>query len=352
MNGKIKSYRKINVVRGISALLVSLTILGNLTACGNDSKTPKNSNTIGNGYVTTGQNETTTNNRQMNSKRNNQTSVESQIERTRARELTPYERLQAVRNIKLPTYTGTFKDEDGIRREYEFAREEDVLAVSRELSKAIEEYFESCGASNWTNEDNKQFWPKNIEYIVTAIAFRESTYRTNGVNNIGCAGLTCINEKKLLTTLGEQWLIPRIWGDNVPQVDCDSSTVDILNGTTAVEYTYYNIGYNLANRFKKDKYFTDVDGARRSVWQVLEYSEEMQIRLIIASHLFGVNNVIDSIFGRNYDKNGKLIPINDYIYCGYVGDVMCKTEELICTYEYTDDLTYYSTYGYTDGCTY
>ena len=240
--------------------------------------------------------------------------------------------LDELRKVKLETYVNTYKDEDGVRREYNFANEEDILQISKELSVAIEQHFKSCGAGNWTNGDLNQFWPEDIAYMITAIAYRESTYRTNIINNIGCGGLTGLQKESLLDTLSNQWLVPRIWGDSVPQVNCNPKEVDIFNPTTCIEYTYYNIGYNLANRFKKDKYFTDIDGERRSIWQVLDYSEETQNRLIIASHLFGVNNITNAVFNRPNSK-GKVVAIEEYLHCDYVEDVLDKMHELKNTYE-------------------
>lgn len=334
MKGKIKSFKPIQVLKSatISAVAV-LTLIAALNGC----KANLNQNADNDiSSISQTQMEETENTKatiQPTIPADKPSSTQAQIERIRSMKLKPYEALQHVRNIKMPTYVATFPNEYGVRQEYNFAQEEDVLNVSRELSYVIEDYFKSCGASNWANEDKDQFWPEDIEYVVTAIAFRESTYRTNVINNIGCAGLTCIKEDELLKTLGNEWLVSRIWGKNVPQVNCNSETVDMFNGTTGLEYTYYNIGYNLANRFKKDKYFTDVDGVRKSVWQVLDYSDEMQKRLIIASHLFGVNNVVDAVFGRAYDNNGNKVSLEDYINCGYVEDVMDKTYELINTYE-------------------
>lgn len=242
--------------------------------------------------------------------------------------------LQQLRQVKMHTYTNTFKDEDGVRREYICVNEEEVVDLSREFSVAIEDYFKSCGASNWTNDDLKQFWPEDIEYMVTAIAYRESTYRTNISNDLGCSGLTCLNKVSTLNSLGQQWLVPRIWGDKVPQINCNPEEVDVLNPTTSIEYTYYNIGYNLANRLKKDKYFIDTDGTRRSIWQVLDYSEETQNRLLIAMHLFGINNVTDAVFGNKIDsETGKKVSVEQYIYSDYVEDVLNKMYELKNTYE-------------------
>lgn len=238
-----------------------------------------------------------------------------------------YRSLNELRQVKLPTTTQRF---DGVK--YQVANEEDILKLSREFSFAIEEYFKSCGAIHWTNNDNQQFWPKDVEYMVTAIAFRESTYRTDVINEKGCKGLTCLKEEELLKTLREEWLVTRIWEDNIPNVNCNPDEVDMFNGTTCIEYTYYNIGYNLANRFKKDKYFTDVDGERRCVWNVLDYSEETQNRLIIATHLFGIDNITNSVFGRA-NSSGKVIAIDKYLYCDYVEDVMDKMQELKNNYE-------------------
>lgn len=248
-----------------------------------------------------------------------------------------YRDLEQLRKIQLPTYNGTYPDAEGIRREYKFVYEEDVLNLSKEFSLAIEDYFKAHGSSNWTNDDYKEFWPEDIEYMVAAIAFRESEYRTNSTNEErNCVGLMGINKGEMLPTL-EQWLTLPIWAPNYPQIEFDIEKVDMFNPTSSIEYTYYNIGYGLANRFKKDKKFTDIDGKRKTIWTTLEYSEDMQNRLIIASHLYGMTNVVDSIYDRNYyeDDNGQKhkIPLSKYIYSDYVEDVLDKMYELKNTYE-------------------
>ncbi|MBQ3502147.1 MAG: hypothetical protein IJA72_00580, partial [Clostridia bacterium] len=239
-----------------------------------------------------------------------------------------------AREIEIPTEQITWTEKDGSKSKYQQAKEEDVVYVSRQLSNAIEDYFKACGATDWVSDKNNQFWPKNIEYIVTAIAFNESSYRTNCMNAGGKGGITGVYKSALLKTFSEQWLVSRIWEDTIPQVNCNPDEVDIFNPTTCLELTLENIGYNLANRFKQDKYFTDIDGQKKCVWDTLEYSEELQIRLVVASHRFGVGNVINSIYGRNYSEEEKrYIPLEEYIYGGYVNSVMEKALELEQTYE-------------------
>ena len=249
------------------------------------------------------------------------------------KEPTPYEKLELLRKVQVKT---TMQYVKGVP--YQYVDEDAVVKLSGRFGVAIEEYFKSCGASYWTNPDYEQFWPTDADLMVTAIAFKESSYRTDIMNDLGCGGLTGINKEKLLKTLGDEWLTSHIWGENVPQVNCNPQEVDIFNPATSIEYTYYNMGYNLANRFKKGKYFIDIDGQKRSVWDEIEYTEENQQRLLIASHLFGINNVVDSVFGRNYDKDGKLIKISEYLYCDYVEGVLDKMVEL--DYTHNSQLNY------------
>ena len=251
-----------------------------------------------------------------------------------------YRSLEELRKVKLSTYIDTFKEEDGSKKKYHVVEEQDVLELSREFRYATKDYFKSYGASNWTNEDTKQFWPKDIEYMVTAIAYRESTYRTDSTNKErDCVGMMGINKNKMVPTL-EQWLTSYHWAPNYPQVEYDVTKVDMFNPTTSMEYTYYNIGYNLINFFKKDKYFTDKDGKYKTIWTTLKYSEDMQNRLIIASHLFGIDNVVDSIYDRNYDEEQKrYISLDEYIYSDYVEDVLDKMYELKNTYEQEQGLS-------------
>ncbi len=244
-----------------------------------------------------------------------------------------YNNLKKVTSIKMPTYEDTYKDPDGVRRKYNFVYEEDVLSVSAQLSIAIEDYFKACGASDWADPNTEQFWTEDVEYIVAAMAFKESCYRTNSTNDErDCVGLVGINEELLLPTL-EQWLTLPVWEPTYPNVEFDSTKVDMFNPTTSLEYTYYNMGYNLVNRFQKGKRFYDEKTqSELSVWDKLEYSPQLQIKLVIASHLFGLDNVIDSVFERNYDEYGKLIPLSRYINSEYVNTILEKTEDLKSTY--------------------
>ena len=239
----------------------------------------------------------------------------------------PYERLLNVRNIKLPTYTQTYKDEDGIKRQYEFASEEDVLNLSREFSVAIEDYLRSCGAGYWTNADTEQFWLNDMEYIVAAMAFRESTYRTNYVNEQGYGGITGFDDVDSLKTLREQWFVEHVWGNNVPDVDCSSEGFDISNPNQCMELTYHYLGYTLATRFKKDKHF-NFKGERRCIWDEIDFSEELQTRMVIASYFWGVGNVTNAVFGYPNEK-GEVVSLDDYLYSFYVEDVLDKAYELI-----------------------
>ncbi len=240
----------------------------------------------------------------------------------------PYQRLQDLRKTKLPTYVDTFKDEDGTKRKYTFAYEEDVVGLSVDMADAIEDYFKSIGAKHWTSDDKKQFWPNDIGYTVAAIAYRESSYRTNISNSKGCQGITCIKEKALLNSL-EQWFTHDIWGDGVDYVSLDADKVDMLNPTTNIEYTYYEIGYYLAHWYKS----FDESRGKESVWDKLEYSEDLQERLIISTHLFGIGNIEASIDKRANNK-GNIVPLKDYVYSDYVEDVLAKKHELINTYRH------------------
>ena len=117
------------------------------------------------------------------------------------------------------------------------------------------------------------------------------------------------------------------WGEGVKYISFDENEVDMLNPTTNIEYLYYEIGYYLVNWYKsfdksRDKY---------SVWEKLDYSEDLQERLIIATHLFGIGNMEDSIYERP-NNDGEIVPLKDYIYSDYVEDVLAKKHELINTY--------------------
>jgi len=245
-----------------------------------------------------------------------------------------YKTIHQLRSVELPTYSNTFKDDDGIRRMYDFVHEEDVLNLSTELKYATEEYLRSYGASYWTNPDEKQFWPEDMEYIVAAIAHTESSYRINSKNKKGYGGITGFDDVDSLKTLREQWFVSHIWGSNIPDVDCSSENFDMFNPNQCMELTYHYLGYTMANRFKKDKHFIDdYDGARRCIWDKLEFSEETQTRLMIASYFWGIGNVTNSVFGHPNDK-GEIVSIDDYLYSSYVEKVLAKTYELKNTYGY------------------
>ena len=241
---------------------------------------------------------------------------------------TPYQRLQSVRKTKLPTYVDNYRDEDEIARKYKFAHEKDVVALSVEMADVLEDYFKSIGAIHWTSDDKKQFWPDGIGYTVAAIAYRESTYRTNIVNGEGCQGITCIKEDALMKSLGE-WFTTDRWGDSIATISCKADEVDMLNPTTNIEYMYHEIGYYLAHWYKS----FNKDRGKSSVWDKLEYSEELQERLIIATHLFGIGNMEDSIYKR-CNEDGVIVTLEDYIYSDYVEDVLAKKQELINTYKH------------------
>lgn len=241
---------------------------------------------------------------------------------------TPYQRLQAIRKTKLPTYVDTYMEKDGTRKKYTFAYEDDVVDLSVEMADVLEDYFESINAIHWTSDDKKQFWPDDIGYTVAAIAYRESTYRTNIVNSKGCQGITCIKEDALMKSLGG-WFTTDRWGDSIATISCKADEVDMLNPTTNIEYMYHEIGYYLAHWYKS----FNKDRGKSSVWDKLEYSEELQERLIIATHLFGIGNMEASI-NEEPNEDGKIIPLKDYVYSDYVEDVLAKKQELINTYKH------------------
>ena len=258
-----------------------------------------------------------------------------------AEQMNAYIKLNKVSNATLTTHKDNYRDNDNVVREYTFVSDrEELIAVNKLLADAIEDYFKAYGASNWTNPDQEQFWPKEVELLMTAIAWRETEYRIDAYDNkTGCAGITGLNKTKLLETLQESgWLQLPQWGDSKPYINCNSDEIDIFNPVKCLEYSYYNMGYNLANRLKKDKFFYDkTTGNQVSIWQKLEYSEEMQLRLIISSHLFGITNVVDSVFERNYDEQKeRYININEYIYSEYTNDVLKMYYELCDEYEVKD----------------
>ena len=242
-----------------------------------------------------------------------------------------YQNLQKVLNTKLETYNDYYT-ENGIRTKYKFAREEDVLDLSLDMAIAMEAYFESCGAKHWTSNKSEQFWPKDIEYIMTAIASRESDYRTNITHQTsGAAGITQVKDYEIFPTVGN-WLNLDVWEGCHSHINFEVGEVDLYDPATCIAYSYYNVGYLLANRLKQEKTFTDIDGQKKCIWDTLNYSEELQNRLIIAMYKYGIGDVTAAIYNRPNSK-GKLIPLDTYIYGGYVEDIMDKTQDLMSVYE-------------------
>lgn len=234
-----------------------------------------------------------------------------------------YRSLEELRNESLPTRSKEFGD-----KQYLITSERAVLEISTEFKWAIKDYFKKYGASDWSNPDDKQFWPEDIEYVITAIAYKESSYRTNCINDRGCAGLTGLNKNDLLVSLNV-WTNAPAWGSNKPYINCNPDEVDVFNGARAIEYAYYNVGYNLANFLKKDKVFIHENGNQYCIWDYVEYSDEMQLRMLIASHFFGIGNVVDSALGIHKDN----IKIEQYVYSNYVENVLDKAYSMINIYE-------------------
>lgn len=234
-----------------------------------------------------------------------------------------YRSLEELRKVKLPTYTDKYQG-----KEYEFVNEEDLLQLSREYKHAIEDYFRAHGASDFTNPDTGEFWPEDIEYIVVATAFVESGYRTNCVGKNGCVGISGINKESLLTTLDGWANNTTIWGDDVPYINCNPDEVDLLDASKAIEYHYFSIAYMLANRLKKDKTFV-LDGKEQCIWDHVKYNTENQQELLVASHLWGINNITRAGLGNHPDGN----TAKGYMNSQYVAKVQAKKEELIQKYE-------------------
>lgn len=233
---------------------------------------------------------------------------------------TRYRPLEELRKVKLPTKTQYFNG-----KPYQVVAEQDVLELSREFKYAIKDYFKACGAGDWTSTSTQDFWPEDIEYIVTAIAFVESSYRADVINNIGCGGLTGIQKEDTLQTLNGWANNSGIWGSTIPYINCNPAEVDMFNPATCIEYTYYSIGYNLANRLKKDKSFIDNNGRKQSVWKHVDYTPENQRDMIIASHFWGLTNVVNGAT----NTTGKGRDANFYMNSDYVNKVLDKYQDIL-----------------------
>ena len=237
-------------------------------------------------------------------------------------EIPQYRDLSVLRNVNLPTYKDKFKGET-----YTFVKEKDVFAYCVELKYAIKDYFKKYGASDWYSPEEQKFWMDNVEYVVTAIAYAESTYRTDCFNERGCGGITGLNKQQVLETL-DNWLHETaVWGKNFPDISTEDENVDVFNPATSLEYTYYNIGYVSRVIFQKDKKF-EYNGEMYCIWDNIAFSRENQNKLIIASHLFGIGNIVDASKGVQKDGHN----IDYYLNSKYVQKVLDKTEELKSKY--------------------
>ena len=234
-----------------------------------------------------------------------------------------YRSLEELREIKLPTQTKRFKG-----KQYACVDEEELLQISREYKYAIRDFYKAHGASDLANPDTGEFWPEDIEYIVVAVAFVESSYRTNYINEQNCGGLTGINKEALLKTLDGWANNKSIWGSNIPYINCNPQEVDMTDASTCIEYTYHHFAYMLANRLKKDKTFV-IDGKEENIWKHVKYSDKTQEKLLIASNLWGIGNITSAGIGKHPDGN----TLKDYVNSAYVAKVQDKKEELIDKYE-------------------
>lgn len=243
-----------------------------------------------------------------------------------------FKSLEELRKVKLPTYTDIV---NGV--ECSFVKEEDLIEYSKQMSKAVEQYFKSCGATNWANEESEQFWPEDIEYLVVAIAFQESSYRTDYINDEGCGGLLGLNKKDVLNTINSWVTNKAVWEDKMPNINCNYNEVDLFDPAKSIEYAYYLMGYKLANFYKNDKQFYH-NGEYKNLWEKSKanYSEELQEKWLTASWLFGDTNVINSIYGVQQEGH----TINDYLNSKYVKSINEKKEELKNIYEVHDELGY------------
>jgi len=318
--GKIKKFKNI-IIASIATLSVANVVLLSSLGIINHQKQHDNIETPDTIVDVDEQLEVQTPTSNTNTNINDNTSGTQTPTSTNTQEQTKqYRSLDELRQVKLPTQTKTFK---GV--EYEVVAEEDLLNIAREFKYAIKDYFKAHGAGDWTNAELEQFWPEDIEYMVTAIAFVESSYRTNVINNLGCGGLTGIQKEDMLKTLDGWANNTNIWGADVPYINCNPDEVDIFNPVTCIEYTYYNIGFNLANRLKKDKAFVDGNGQKQSVWKNIDYSAETQNDMIIASHFWGVNNVVDGAL----NTSGVGRDLAFYQNSDYVNDVNNKFEQIL-----------------------
>lgn len=230
--------------------------------------------------------------------------------------------IQELRQVKLPTYQQYFT-ENGERRLYDFVEEEDILKYCIQLKYALEDYYKSLGASDWCEPKEGKFWFDDIEYVVTAMAFRESTYRaSNPENSKGCSGLTCLNKTDVLNSL-QGWLgNPSIWGSNMPDVSFDPNRVDILDASTCLEYSFLYIGYTCRNALQEGRRFTH-KGQTYCLSDKISYDDNTLTKLAVATHLFGIGNMAEA----------SSTTLNEYLNSQYVKDVMSKAQELKLKYD-------------------
>lgn len=235
--------------------------------------------------------------------------------------------IQELREVELPTYQQYFT-ENGKRDLYDCVEEEEVLKYCIQLKYALEDYYKSLGASDWCEPNKDKFWFDDIEYIITAVAYKESTYRANlPPNSKDCSGITCLKKDDCLKSL-RGWLgNTSIWGSNMPDLSFDENKVDVLDAKTCLEYTFLMFGFNCRNMLQEGRHFT-IDGKTYCLSDKLEYADDTVTKLAIASHLFGPGNVAKATYG--IQENGDTI--NEYLNSAYVKGVLAKAQELKLLY--------------------
>lgn len=236
--------------------------------------------------------------------------------------------IQELRQVKLPTYSQYFT-EKGERKLYDFVQEEDVLKYCIQLRYALEDYYKSLGASDWCEPQKGKFWLDGIEYIITAVAYKESTYRANlPPNSKDCSGITCLKKDDCLKSL-QGWLgNASIWGsDNMPDLSFDENEVDVLDAETCLEYTFLMFGFNCRNMLQEGRHFT-IEGKTYCLSDRLKYDDDTVTKLAIASHLFGPGNIAKATYGIQEDGD----TIDDYLNSAYVKGVLEKARELRLRY--------------------
>lgn len=304
---KLKSKKYVKIVSGVMALSI---VAGAFAGCGTNKygdDTASHTTSINTTHVAVTQAE----------------DYVSKID-TDYSSLSPKQALKKAQNTKMYTYLDNY----GTEGNFLYTNEDECHIMSEIFRDVIMDYFKYYEASDWVSDDLGKFWPDNMAELMTAIAYKESSFRTNLTNDEGFTGMMQLDEASVLKSL-ENWMNAPAWGDNGPYINCNPDQIDMHNPTKCLEYSYYYMGYILCNFLKENKRFKrEADGKYYCVWDYVKFSEETQLRALIASYRFGPTKVTDAMMGMSKDNE----TANTYLNSEYVNTALEHMQRYINQY--------------------